>query len=344
MPFGLPPGGRTCPAARRDGVWGVGGVRDLGRALTYTHHVYAERIVSRIPTSESPDHRGRHAAHPSSIKTAPTPGRLLAAPEKREPVAIRAELTHFQEGGGRARRARTLRTTTEPGSGGPSGPSQWNAYSIKEYAGRMSTHLQGSLFDQTDELRLAPLNAARRTALGAGAWIDLLPGWLSGADALFERLVSEVPWRAERRQMYEHMVDVPRLLSYYGAGDPLPHPVLDEARDALSAHYAEELGEPFTTAGLCYYRDGRDSVAWHGDRIGRGAREDTMVAILSVGAPRDLLLRPRRGGESVRRPLGHGDLIVMGGSCQRTWEHAVPKTARAAGPRISVQFRPQGVN
>ncbi|MGW4670808.1 alpha-ketoglutarate-dependent dioxygenase AlkB [Streptomyces sp. NPDC004324] len=208
----------------------------------------------------------------------------------------------------------------------------------------MSTHLQGSLFDQTDELRLAPLNAARRTALGAGAWIDLLPGWLSGADALFERLVSEVPWRAERRQMYEHMVDVPRLLSYYGAGDPLPHPVLDEARDALSAHYAEELGEPFTTAGLCYYRDGRDSVAWHGDRIGRGAREDTMVAILSVGAPRDLLLRPRRGGESVRRPLGHGDLIVMGGSCQRTWEHAVPKTARAAGPRISVQFRPQGVN
>ncbi|MFD5762697.1 alpha-ketoglutarate-dependent dioxygenase AlkB, partial [Streptomyces sp. NPDC127044] len=105
-----------------------------------------------------------------------------------------------------------------------------------------------------------------------------------------------------------------------------------------------ELGEPFTTAGLCYYRDGRDSVAWHGDRIGRGAREDTMVAILSVGAPRDLLLRPRRGGETVRRPLGHGDLIVMGGSCQRTWEHAIPKTARAAGPRISVQFRPDGVN
>jgi alkylated DNA repair dioxygenase AlkB len=180
--------------------------------------------------------------------------------------------------------------------------------------------------------------------LGDGAWIDLLPGWLSGADALFARLVDEVPWRAERRQMYEHVVDVPRLLAYYRAGDALPHPILDEARRTLSAHYAPELGEPFTTAGLCYYRDGRDSVAWHGDRIGRGAREDTMVAILSVGAPRDLLLRPRRGGETVRRPLGHGDLIVMGGSCQRTWEHAIPKTARAAGPRISVQFRPNGVN
>lgn len=208
----------------------------------------------------------------------------------------------------------------------------------------MSTHLQGSLFDQTDELRLTPLNGMRRTALGDGAWIDLLPGWLAGADSLFARLVGDVPWRAERRQMYEHVVDVPRLLAYYGAGDPLPHPLLDEARNALSAHYAAELGEPFTTAGLCYYRDGRDSVAWHGDRIGRGAHVDTMVAILSVGAPRDLVLRPRRGGDTVRRPLGHGDLIVMGGSCQRTWEHAIPKSARAAGPRISVQFRPHGVN
>ncbi|WP_328456181.1 alpha-ketoglutarate-dependent dioxygenase AlkB [Streptomyces sp. NBC_00386] len=208
----------------------------------------------------------------------------------------------------------------------------------------MATHLQGSLFDQTDELRLGALNGLRRTTLGDGAWIDLLPGWLSGADELFTRLAAEVPWRAERRQMYEQVVDVPRLLAYFRAEDPLPHPVLDEARDALSAHYAEELGEAFTTAGLCYYRDGRDSVAWHGDRTGRGAREDTMVAIVSVGAPRDLLLRPRGGGDTVRRPLGHGDLIVMGGSCQRTWEHAIPKTARAAGPRISVQFRPDGVN
>jgi len=208
----------------------------------------------------------------------------------------------------------------------------------------MATHLQGSLFDQTDELRLGPLDGPRRTELGSGAWIDVLPGWLSGADALFEELAAKVPWRAERRKMYDNVVAVPRLLAFYAAHDPLPHPVLTEARDALSARYAEELGEPFTTAGLCFYRDGRDSVAWHGDRIGRGARQDTMVAILSVGAPRDLLLRPVGGGGTVvRRPLGHGDLIVMGGSCQRTWEHCVPKTAHAAGPRISVQFRPHGV-
>ncbi|MEU6611039.1 alpha-ketoglutarate-dependent dioxygenase AlkB [Streptomyces shenzhenensis] len=207
----------------------------------------------------------------------------------------------------------------------------------------MATHFQGSLFDQTDEPRLAALDGVRRTELGAGAWIDVLPGWLSGADALFELLAADVPWHAERRTMYDSVVDVPRLLSFYGTDDPLPHPVLAEARDTLSRHYAGELGEPFTTAGLCYYRDGRDSVAWHGDRIGRGAREDTMVAILSVGTPRDLLLRPVGGGHSVRRPLGHGDLIVMGGSCQRTWEHCVPKTTRATGPRVSVQFRPHGV-
>jgi alkylated DNA repair dioxygenase AlkB len=68
-----------------------------------------------------------------------------------------------------------------------------------------------------------------------------------------------------------------------------------------------------------------------------------MVAIVSLGAPRALLLRPRGGGTALRRNLGHGDLLVMGGNCQRTWEHAVPKAAAAAGPRISVQFRPRGV-
>jgi alkylated DNA repair dioxygenase AlkB len=68
-----------------------------------------------------------------------------------------------------------------------------------------------------------------------------------------------------------------------------------------------------------------------------------MVAIVSLGSARPLLLRPRAGGGTLRYSLGHGDLIVMGGSCQRTWEHAVPKSTRTTGPRISVQFRPRGV-
>ena len=142
--------------------------------------------------------------------------------------------------------------------------------------------------------------------------------------------------------MYDRVVDVPRLVHTYGVGEPLPHASLEAAREALSDHYRPELGEPFVTAGCCYYRDGRDSVAWHGDRIGRGRSADTMVAIVSVGDPRRLALRPRGGGESISVEMGHGDLVVMGGSCQRTWEHSVPKVAHA-GPRMSVQFRPLNV-
>jgi alkylated DNA repair dioxygenase AlkB len=213
--------------------------------------------------------------------------------------------------------------------------------------------LQGSLFDNPVDSagapQLGPLrDRVRRTALEHGAWVDHLPTWLAGGDLLLEALLHDVPWKAERREMYERMVDVPRLTKFYEADEPLPHPLLIRARDALSEFYGAELGEPFVTAGLCLYRDGADSVAWHGDRIGRSKNLDTMVAILSVGSARSLMLRPRsvpqrRGGHSIKHSLGHGDLIVMGGSCQRTWDHCIPKTSRPVGPRISIQFRPRGV-
>jgi alkylated DNA repair dioxygenase AlkB len=206
------------------------------------------------------------------------------------------------------------------------------------------TAYQPSMLDFAAAPALNPLaGRLRRHPLTRGAWVDHLPGWVTGSDEIFETLLREVPWRAERRTMYDAEVDVPRLLCWYGAGRPLPHPLLDAARTALTRHYAPELGEPFVTAGMCLYRSGRDSVAWHGDTLGRSAHTDTMVAIVSFGSPRMLLLRPRGGGESLRFPLGHGDLVVMGGSCQRTWEHCVPKTARPVGPRVSVQFRPAGV-
>jgi alkylated DNA repair dioxygenase AlkB len=208
----------------------------------------------------------------------------------------------------------------------------------------VSVPVQESLLDVASEPTLGALGEeVRRETLDRGAWVDLRPGWLAGSGAVFARLAEAVPWRAERRHMYDRVVEVPRLLCFYGEGQPLPDPVLTLALRELNAHYGAELGEPFRTAGLCLYRDGRDSVAWHGDTTGRGSREDTMVAILSLGTPRALLLRPRGGGPSRRYEIGHGDLLVMGGSCQRTWEHAVPKTAQAAGPRISVQFRPRGV-
>src|SRR6516225_6099304 len=206
----------------------------------------------------------------------------------------------------------------------------------------MSAAVQESLLDLGDDPVPGPVGP-ERVLLARGAWVDVQRGWLAGSAALFTRLAERVPWRAERRRMYDRTVDVPRLLCFYGEDAELPDPVLESCRHLLSQHYRAELGEPFRTAGLCLYRDGRDSVAWHGDTIGRGSREDTMVAILSLGAPRALLLRPRGGGASLRYEIGHGDLLVMGGSCQRTWEHAVPKTAQPVGPRISVQFRPRGV-
>ena len=197
----------------------------------------------------------------------------------------------------------------------------------------MTFAVQGTLFDHAD-----------RRSLSDGAWIDVSSGWVTDCDTLFEELRDTMPWRAERRPMYDRVVDVPRLLSFHDLStEPAPHPRIGELRDRLNDSYAHELGEPFTTAGLCLYRDGNDSVAWHGDKIGRGRQEDTMVAIVSLGATRVFAMRPRHGGRSLRLPQGHGDLLVMGGSCQRTWEHAVPKTSKPCGPRISIQFRPHNV-
>lgn len=158
----------------------------------------------------------------------------------------------------------------------------------------MDAYFQGSLLDGDAGPEVAELGeTVMRTELTDGAWVDVRPGWINGADTLFLRLQAEVPWRAEKREMYDNVVDVPRLLCFYDDQTSLPDPALDVARDALTAHYLTELGEPFTSAGLCYYRDGHDSVAWHGDRIGRGRLENTMVAIVSLGEHRRLSLRPR---------------------------------------------------
>ncbi|MCZ2810679.1 alpha-ketoglutarate-dependent dioxygenase AlkB [Modestobacter sp. VKM Ac-2979] len=208
----------------------------------------------------------------------------------------------------------------------------------------MSLAHQPSIWDVAEEASLSPLaGRVSRHLLTRGAWVDHLPGWVEGSDSVLDVLLGDIGWREDRRQMYDREVAVPRLLRWYGGGEVLPHPVLTDARTALDDRYRPELGEPFVTAGMCLYRDGRDSVAWHGDRIGRSRTEDTMVAIVSFGSPRPLLLRPVGGGESRRFTLGHGDLVVMGGSCQRTWEHCIPKTTKPVGPRVSVQFRPRGV-
>ena len=180
-----------------------------------------------------------------------------------------------------------------------------------------------------------PLHGARRRFLGSGAWVDHVPGWVHGADALFDEVLAGAAWKVPAdRPMYDRIVAVPRMVA--GHWDDQP-PLLRQAAHDLGRHYGRRL--PSITANL--YRDGRDSVAWHGDKI-RHRRSDTVVAILSLGSPRRFLLRPVGGGPSVGYELQGGDLLVLGGTCQTTWQHCVPKRAQA-GPRISVMFREPGV-
>jgi alkylated DNA repair dioxygenase AlkB len=172
-----------------------------------------------------------------------------------------------------------------------------------------------------------------RTYLSADAWFDFAPTWLTGHDALFATLLESVHFRREKRQMYERIVEVPRLIAALPADGPIP-PIVEDARLALSERYGEALAR----ISLGYYRNGEESVAWHGDYVARKLPE-ALVATLSVGARRRFLLRPKGGGASVALTLGAGDLLVMGGSCQRTFEHSIPKV-RSAGPRIAIMFRP----
>jgi alkylated DNA repair dioxygenase AlkB len=173
-----------------------------------------------------------------------------------------------------------------------------------------------------------------RVKLDERSWVDVARHFLRGADALFEELRDRVTWVQHRRHMYDRMVDDPRLSHWYGADEPLPHGTLATVRDVLAARY----GVPFAGVGLNYYRDGRDSVASHRDRELRRL-EDTRVAILTLGARRPFLIRPRGGGRSIDLSPASGDLLVMGGNFQAAWRHGVPKVARPVGPRVSVTWR-----
>ncbi len=174
------------------------------------------------------------------------------------------------------------------------------------------------------------LPTRRRTALSGGAWVDHVPGWVTASAELFDRLARVAPWRALNRPMYARVVAVPRLVT--GAWDDPPDPLPAMAR-TLGAAYGTALDA--VSANL--YRDGNDSVAWHGDRVGPRCSH-SVVAILTLGCGRRFLLRPVSGGASIAFDPAPGDLLVLGGTCQRTWQHCVPKRARA-GPRISVMFR-----
>ena len=195
--------------------------------------------------------------------------------------------------------------------------------------------MQSSLFD-LDVLGIdRTYSRLERIHLDGTAWVDVAPGWVSGSDALFRTLVESLPWAQRTRFLYEQNRIEPRLTASWHAerGAALEPPILEEMLSALSDRYRVR----FDSAGFNLYRDGRDSVAWHRDKIPQRVRQP-IVALVSLGEPRRFLLRPRGGGTSRPFMLGHGDLLVTGGDTQRTWEHAVLKVAHA-GPRISIAFR-----
>jgi alkylated DNA repair dioxygenase AlkB len=197
--------------------------------------------------------------------------------------------------------------------------------------------LQGTLWADAPPAIDRAFSDLRRHALARGAWVDHQVGWLEGSDRLFTEVTERFDWHAGQRWMYDREVDEPRLTAQLDDKDLNALAVLPRITEALGQQY----DTTFPGCWANFYRHGNDSVAWHGDRI---ARERLMarVAIVSLGDRRRFLLRPTGGGPSVRFELGRGDLLVMGGTCQRTWQHSVPKMA-GGGPRISLTFRPPGI-
>ncbi len=191
---------------------------------------------------------------------------------------------------------------------------------------------QASLF-ASGEAELAEARSTQRVRLDARCWVDHRPDWLRGADDLFVELQHALPWRHGRRNMYDRMVDDPRLTAQVEIDDPRLPDVVGSIVHSLSARYDRRFDKMFCN----FYRSGADSVAWHPDRVGRH-QIDPLVAIVSLGGPRTFRMRPRGGGKSRSFVLHSGDLLVMGGACQHRWEHSVPKQTRGA-PRISLTFR-----
>lgn len=195
---------------------------------------------------------------------------------------------------------------------------------------------QGGLFEHDREVSFdAAFAGLQRVQLDDAAWVDFQAGWVKGSDQLFEHLQASRPWRQRLRRVYGVVRKEPRLTApwFFGGGEALQPPVVEQMRHSLSARY----GVTFDSIGFNLYRDGDDAVAWHQDTIDPDISEP-IVALVALGERRKLLLRPQAGGASRVFSLGRGDLLVMGGTAQRTWEHSIPRVAQA-GPRISLAFR-----
>lgn len=200
----------------------------------------------------------------------------------------------------------------------------------------MGLPMQQDLFGAADSLTTANFDfgSARRQALDAHSWIDVVPGWMTGSRALLDRLVTSVAWEQRDRRMFEQVFREPRLTGEYRDVREAPEKELLDACQALSGHY----GVHYDGLWINFYRDGQDSTSWHRDTISRHCSE-SIVPVLTLGATRRFLIKPRAGGKSIAFRPASGDLIVMGGRAQMDWVHSVPKESNVGERRISINFQ-----
>ena len=173
----------------------------------------------------------------------------------------------------------------------------------------------------------------------ASGRIIYTPSFVDGAtaQAWFRELREAVPWKAQRRQMYDREVDVPRLLGHYRLGEDEPAP--PGAIAAAARRVAAKTSVPFNSVGLNLYRDGRDSVAPHNDHLYEIA-EGFPIALVSLGATRRMTIRTKEPPRRVFHvDLQAGSLLLMSYDTQIHYTHGVPKTAEPVGERISLAFR-----
>ncbi|MFC3551732.1 alpha-ketoglutarate-dependent dioxygenase AlkB family protein [Lysobacter cavernae] len=155
------------------------------------------------------------------------------------------------------------------------------------------------------------------------------------AQQWFQSLRMDVDWQAQRRPMYDRVVDVPRLVAGYRLDDPnLPVPLAE-----ASARLRAFVTAPFNSVGLNLYRDGHDSVAPHNDKL-HSLVPGQPIALLSLGAPRRMAIRAKHPPRPVRHiELEAGSVLLMSHASQLHYDHGIPKSREPVGPRISLAFR-----
>lgn len=173
--------------------------------------------------------------------------------------------------------------------------------------------------------------------------------WLTtnASHCLFQHLQSEIEWQQPEISLFGRSVAIPRLQAWIGdsgadyrySGTRFQPSAWTSDLDALRSRLSQELNRPFNSVLVNLYRDGQDCMHWHADdepELG----DAPCIASVSLGAIRDFRFRHRAGQQkSLTLPLGDGDLLVMGGDCQRHWQHCLPRRKRVTSARINLTFR-----